>query len=273
MKVKHLGTAACEGWPAMFCTCDNCSRARKSGGRNIRTRSQAIINDDLLIDIPADTYAHVLYQDLDLSRVKDLLVTHTHCDHYVPTELENRRRTFAYLPDENSVLTVHGMEPAREGLSTFLAKPDVFRIGFSEIEPLKEYEVGNYKVVALPADHDKSSGCVIYSISDGDKNILYANDTGYFPEETWQYMIDNKMVFDYVSLDCTCIVQDAYRGHMGLKATFDVKERMISEGLADSSTLFALNHFSHNGVLTYDELTETVGYDFIVAYDGLEVIV
>lgn len=257
----------------MFCTCDNCNRARKAGGRNIRTRSQALINDDLLIDIPADTYAHVIYQGLDLSKVTDLLITHTHCDHYVPTELENRRLTFAYLPDESSVLTVHGMSPAKDGLSTFINRPDVFRISYSEIIPFKEYTISNYRVIAYPADHDKSSGCVIYSISDGKKNILYANDTGYFPEETWEYMIDNRMLFDYVSLDCTCIVQDVYRGHMGLKATYDAKERMIKEGLAHSNTIFALNHFSHNGVLTYDELTQKVGVDFIVTYDGLEVIV
>ena len=31
MKFKYLGTAAAEGWPAMFCSCDACNRARTSG--------------------------------------------------------------------------------------------------------------------------------------------------------------------------------------------------------------------------------------------------
>ena len=51
MKFRYLGTAAAEGWPAVFCNCDNCMRAKKAGGRNLRTRSQAIINDDLLLSL------------------------------------------------------------------------------------------------------------------------------------------------------------------------------------------------------------------------------
>jgi len=34
MKVKILGTAAAEGWPALFCRCPACQRARKLGGKN-----------------------------------------------------------------------------------------------------------------------------------------------------------------------------------------------------------------------------------------------
>ena len=55
MRIKYLGTAAAEGVPGIFCDCENCKRARKLGGKNIRTRSQAILDDTLLIDFPADT--------------------------------------------------------------------------------------------------------------------------------------------------------------------------------------------------------------------------
>ncbi len=49
MKIKYLGTAAAEGIPAIFCECKICKKARELGGKNIRTRSQALINDDLFI--------------------------------------------------------------------------------------------------------------------------------------------------------------------------------------------------------------------------------
>lgn len=39
MKLQYLGTAAAEGFPGMFCNCTACERARKAGGKNIRTRS------------------------------------------------------------------------------------------------------------------------------------------------------------------------------------------------------------------------------------------
>ena len=55
MKIKYLGTAAAEAVPAPFCECEICERAREKGGRNIRTRSQAVIDDRILIDFCADT--------------------------------------------------------------------------------------------------------------------------------------------------------------------------------------------------------------------------
>ena len=32
MKLKYLGTAAAEGYPAMFCNCENCKKAQKEKG-------------------------------------------------------------------------------------------------------------------------------------------------------------------------------------------------------------------------------------------------
>src|SRR5699024_7123072 len=51
MKLTYLGTAAAEGFPALFCNCPACREAARLGGRNIRTRSQALINRDLLLDL------------------------------------------------------------------------------------------------------------------------------------------------------------------------------------------------------------------------------
>ena len=56
MKLQYLGTAAAEGIPAVFCECENCIKSKENGGRNIRTRSQALIDDCILIDFPQDTY-------------------------------------------------------------------------------------------------------------------------------------------------------------------------------------------------------------------------
>ena len=65
MKLTYLGTAAAEGWPAAFCNCDGCRAARRLGGRNIRTRSQALVDDALLLDFPCDAWLHALRQGLD----------------------------------------------------------------------------------------------------------------------------------------------------------------------------------------------------------------
>lgn len=60
MKIRYLGTAAAEGWPALFCSCPICTQARERGGKNLRTRTQAVLDGELLIDFPPDTYCHAL---------------------------------------------------------------------------------------------------------------------------------------------------------------------------------------------------------------------
>lgn len=51
MKLTYFGTAAAEGWPGIFCHCVYCERAKQLGGKNIRTRSQALLDDTLLFDL------------------------------------------------------------------------------------------------------------------------------------------------------------------------------------------------------------------------------
>ena len=78
MKLTYLGTAAAEGFPAMFCNCEYCKRARESGERrNYRTRSQALINDDLLIDLPADTMAHFHQNNIRGDKIKYIMENKT----------------------------------------------------------------------------------------------------------------------------------------------------------------------------------------------------
>ena len=72
MKIQILGTAAAEGWPALFCNCEACRRAREKGGKNIRTRAGTLIDDQLLIDFSADTIdrriREILQEVADLSQ-------------------------------------------------------------------------------------------------------------------------------------------------------------------------------------------------------------
>lgn len=67
MEFVYLGTAAAEGWPALFCSCNACLQAREKGGRNVRGRSQALVDGELLLDLPADTFSRTLEGRLDLT--------------------------------------------------------------------------------------------------------------------------------------------------------------------------------------------------------------
>ena len=81
MKLHYLGTAAAEGWPALFCSCENCQRARKAKGKNYRSRPQALIDGKLMVDFGPDTFYHMMKYDLDFSEIRDvtlLISIHRH---------------------------------------------------------------------------------------------------------------------------------------------------------------------------------------------------
>jgi len=274
MKIKYLGTAAAEGVPAMFCTCEVCEKSKQAGGKNIRTRSQAIIDDKLLLDFPADTYMHMLYGGLNLPEITDCIITHNHSDHLYPADFEMRREGFAYLK-KDVPLTVYGTKPSSDDSIKYIERYNLSeekRVLFQEIEPFTQYNIGGYKIIPLKANHDSKCDPVFYSIGYGEKNMLYANDTGYFPEETWDYLKNIKIKFDFISLDCTQILIHCRDGHMSIDVNEEVKLRLIEIGCADKNTVFCINHFSHNGKATYDELVRIAEkYNFKVSYDGMEI--
>jgi len=274
MKFKYLGTAAAEGWPAMFCDCESCNKAKAAGGKNIRTRSQAIIDGKLLIDFPADTYMHVLYQGLNLSEISSCIITHSHSDHLYAADFEMRRKGFAHLPSEKP-LTVYGTEAT--GIKTekiidkyLLNKEN--RVLFSYVTPFIPFNIDEYTITPLKADHDPMTNPVFYIINDGISIILYANDTGYFPDETWRYLEEHKLKFDFISFDCTFGNGMCRHGHMGIDTNVEVRNRLFEIDCADNKTKFCINHFSHNGIAIYDELVPIAKkFGFLVSYDGMEI--
>jgi len=272
MKFTFLGTAAAEGWPGLFCECESCRKAKELGGKNIRTRSQAVIDHQLLIDFPADTYLHVLYHGLNLAKIKHCIITHDHSDHLYEEDFEMRRKRFAY-PMEEFPLTVYGTNPTADRVNNIIDQYDLSnqgRVKFQMIEPFHPFDVMFYTITPLKADHDPRCNPVFYWISDHRKNILYANDTGYFPEETWNYLEEKKPYFNFVSLDCTAGITESRHGHMGLSTNVEVKNRLKELLCVDENTIFVINHFSHNGKLIYDELVPIAAQNnFLVSYDGM----
>ena len=188
MKFQYLGTAAAEGIPAFVCNCKACVRSREIGGRALRTRSQAIIDDKLLIDFPADTMAHIHANKIDLIKVSDCIVTHSHYDHLHPIDLNNFKPGFSYTP-EGWHMTFHGSEKVGEAIAPQLEGKltELNMVSFELLEAFVPKKISNYTVTPLKAVHDPKSGPLFYQISDGEKTIIYGNDTNYFDKSVWEY--------------------------------------------------------------------------------------
>ena len=277
MNIQFLGTAAAEGVPALFCDCDTCRIARKKGGRYVRTRSQSIIDHTLLIDLGPDMLMHSLVQGLDLSHVENCLVTHTHSDHLLLSNLFVRRRGFANLAPDTKPLTVWGSEELGKEIGADQdgrVNPDD-SVLYRQLLPYTPTEVGAHVVTALPAQHGTSQpyNYVIQSPEQG-KALLYAHDTGLWDDEAvWQYLKESGIVFDAVSMDCTFANDAPYKGshHMCLSQNVEMRDRLRAIGVANEATVFISNHFSHNGSdASYDTFERMAAeHGLLTSYDGM----
>lgn len=273
MKLQYLGTAAAEGIPAIFCDCETCIKSRNAGGRNIRTRSQALIDDRLLIDFPADTYMHFLQYNLPLTKIKSCLITHSHMDHLYPKELQMRKKGFANIR-ESVPLTFFSDKAGFEAINDIIIADDLKddEILVNQIKLYEAFEVDGYKIVALRAAHDPKSSPVVYLIEKDGKTIFYSNDTSEYPDESMEYLGKLNKPIDLISLDCTEACGDAtYVGHLTLDRCIELRKKLIDIGAADENTKFILNHFSHNGKnVLYDDFVKIAAENnFEVSYDGM----
>ncbi len=264
MKLTFLGTAAAEAFPGVFCNCEACIACRKLKGKNIRTRSQSIVNEDLLIDLPVDTLHHFLENDIEGDKIKYLLVTHSHSDHFYPNELHYRHPPFAH----NARVENLKMFVGQGAMDVYQAYGERKNVEAEFLPLFTPTKIGDYEVTALPARHFPGDDARIFIIK-GDKTLLYAHDTGYFFEEVFDYIAQNKIEFDMITFDCTNVNLPASDegGHMGIANIERVRAR-LSDAIRPDTKLY-INHFSHNGAPIHHELEAQVNpMGLEVAYDG-----
>lgn len=276
MKLQYLGTAAAEGIPAIFCECENCKKSRALGGRNIRTRSQALVDNRLLIDFPADTYMHFLMHNLPLTKIKNCLITHSHLDHLYSDEIQMRKNGFAHLHEDPSPLVFYSDKAGFDMLSEVKVKKNISDddILVKQIPLFEPFMVDGYTVTALRAAHDVKTTPVVYLIEKEGKTIFYSNDTSEYPDESMEYLKALQSPINLISFDCTEACNTAtYVGHLTLERCINLRKALIDIGAADKNTAFVLNHFSHNGKnVVYDEFVKIAAkHGFDVSYDGMEI--
>ncbi|MFW5697759.1 MAG: hypothetical protein ACOCX1_04290, partial [Fimbriimonadaceae bacterium] len=149
MKVRLLGTGAADGIPALFSQ-DEISRfAREYGGHDLRTRSAAIIDDQLKIDLGPDTFHQMNREGLRASDWIGLVFTHSHEDHLTVSELQYA--LYPFTPEEENGFCIFGnaavLDIIRERYPDWpfelhlSASFKTFRVAEYEITPVKAFHV------------------------------------------------------------------------------------------------------------------------------------
>lgn len=280
MELIYYGTGAGYGIPEMFCSCRVCNAARKNRGKDIRTRSQAVLDNKLMIDFPVDAFLHSVFYDLDIREIKNVIITHAHHDHFLETELctrpedssgphhfymsEASSRSFAQRLEARAKKQRETLEAGIEPVYRPVQVPQLHII-----EPFKKFEVAQYHITPLPARHTFNIEPMIYIIESGGKALLWAHDTGLFMPETLEFLRNYSVRFDCISLDCTLMRQKPITPfHMDLTQCIQTTQELREMGRIDDNTRIILSHIGHLVYLTHEELSEEARtYGMEVAYD------
>lgn len=275
MKITYLGTAAAEGIPALFCKCEYCMGVRARKGREIRSRSQILIDGELSIDFPPDAFYHAAVLGADLSELQYLLVTHTHMDHFYAHDFVLHGHVYAH--GLRAPLDIYGGEEVSAVFSECTRRelnPIVKEtLRLHTLTPFQEVAFGDYCVFPLKANHT-SENPLVYMIEKGGKRILHLSDTGPLPEEDYEYLSQLGGKIDLITFECTYLWNDAssYPRHMGVKENAEVLKRLARLGLVDENTKKVLTHFSHNSTPTNESLLRAEkALGAVAAYDGMEI--
>lgn len=281
MKITFLGTGASEGIPALFCNCKLCCEARAK--REYRTRSQLLINDDLLIDFPPDTYMHSLLYGVDLGRIENMLITHSHSDHFYPEDFW-ARGGWASFNMSSDTLTVHGNDATNIAFDRIAVDFDSnttpnecvngyrvtgHNISFVTHKPFETFTVGKYSVTALPAVHTANEQSLNYLVESEGKTVLYATDTGYPQREYFDFLEARRVRLDGLIADSTYGLYECTDiGHMDFRKVVNFRQALCSCGAIDKSTRCFCTHIFHGAASDSATLRKAVPVGFALPFDG-----
>jgi ribonuclease BN (tRNA processing enzyme) len=258
MQLLFLGTGAAD-WGI---------KSEKDILEDERRFSAMLIDNQILVDVAPQSFDYAKRLGIDLSLITDVLLSHTHSDHYSKEALLQ----FGKASINKINVWCHSGAVERLGLS------DGERKNFI-IHPLKRQEVveiSGYKVTTLAANHiveHSEETPLHYVIADKEKTLFYGCDGGWFTAETWEYM--RNLVFDAMILDATVGEKDGdFRlgTHNSIPMLRLIVAALKENKMIKEKAVLLANHLArtlHCGREETKELFKQIGMK--VAHDGLPV--
>lgn len=264
MEIKFLGTGSKGGIPQSDCMmCRTCKAAIERGGHNRRSRSSIAIKNGekyTLIDATPDLRYQLTRENIPMTLISEILLTHTHYDHIFglfETSV-GRKLEIPVYSTKNILDLIFG-----EG-KTFNYLVQQEWVANLEIKTGEKTKINNFEFLAFEVAHTPVQilGSTLgYKISENGKNLTYIPDIAELTANTIEY-IDNS---DVLILDGT-FYETPKHNHIAIKPTILILE---NKKLNIGKVYFT--HINHTEPL-HEELVDLVGlgrYD--IAFDGMSI--
>jgi phosphoribosyl 1,2-cyclic phosphate phosphodiesterase len=267
MTIRLLGTGAADGVPAFFTRTRVGRYAREHGGKDRRTRSAALIDGCLKIDLPPDTL-HQMHRDgLDAADWTALVFTHSHDDHFAPAELQYGLWPFNDL--DHLVFPIFANEAICARIREMYPDWPIEVVETASFEP---FPCCDYLITPFKARHKPEEDSHNLVIERKGKCLIYATDTGFWEEETWAFLRGVRA--DLLVIECTNgLVPPDYFGHLNADQCVAITARLREEGTLKGDGRCVTTHHSERGDATHEELEEFFAPHRIEpGFDGMEIV-
>lgn len=250
MKIRFLGTGAAD-WKI----------EQRVEGEFFRRLSSTLIDDDLLIDPGPHIYDFCEKNNCPelLDGVTDILVTHSHGDHF----------------NRDTVRKLFEKKPRRIFCNqrTADALGEEFADACTVVEFKQEYKVGEYTVTALNANHSPNvvgEKSMMYIIEGKGKKIFYGCDSAWIPCESWAVMKTKR--FDCMVFEVTLGDEPGdYRvfEHNNIPMAEQIVATVRKTKMIRSKGIICGTHFSKYSHEDHGKLAARLGsFGMIAPYDG-----
>ncbi|CAK7027130.1 hypothetical protein KQI38_21645 [Tissierella carlieri] len=280
MKITFLGTSAATSYPLIFCRCMVCKSARINKGKDIRKRASLLINDDLLIDLDPDITTSAAMYNIDLTKIKYILQTHGHSDHFDAGHLITRLKEYAtenvghisLFASKETICTLDMWLKTEEPTADLFDSNWLSRLCM-DIKYLRHREnvkIENYLVTPLESLHDIRDNSLMFIINYNNRNIMYGTYCLKISDRVWK--IFKSFRLDLGILDQTYGEGENAGGHLDSGQVTDIISKMKVEKIIDESSLVYATHILHERNSIHDVMEKVaINNGYHIAYDDLEI--
>jgi phosphoribosyl 1,2-cyclic phosphate phosphodiesterase len=264
MEIRLLGTGAADGIPGLFSDDEVSRYAREHRGKDVRTRSAALIDGVLKIDLPPETLAQLQRDGLSGLDWTGLIFTHSDDDHLAVNEIQYTM--FPFTDFDHLPFPIYANSVVAERI---LARYPSWPIEIVITKSFVPFHHGAHQITPIRARHIAEEDCHNLLVTRDDKSLLYATDTGIWPEDTFEFLKNVRL--DLLVIECTDgFCESDYAGHLNIRDCLMVVERLRGQGTLSSDASVFTTHHSSKGMAKHCDLERVLRPHRIEpGYDGL----
>jgi len=257
LTMLFLGTGAAD-WSRTY----EATAATAAAGA-VRGMSSVLVNGQILVDCGGTVPEALELFGADAEAITDLLVTHTHGDHFDPAALERLLAARGQAPPLRLWVEVGALErlPHASGVDMRLVRAG------------QTVQVADLTVTALAANHvvQPPEQPLHYLLEAGGRQVLYATDGAWLLKETWLRL--RGLTLDGIVWDAT---NGDGRGdwrifeHNSVDMIRVMLQTLRAEAIVSADTRLLLTHMARTLCAPHDEMERSLAPEGLApAHDGL----